>query len=45
MRCKTLRKGVNFPYPKIVDWEGEEGYDIVKQCGYEYVNEEDYYDL
>lgn len=45
MRCKTLKKGVNFPYAKIVDCEEEDGYDFVKQCGYEYVKEDDYYDL
>ena len=45
MRCKTLKKSVNFPYPKIVDCESEEGYGYVKQLGYEYVKEDDYYDL
>ena len=42
MRCKTLKKGVNFPYAKLVEDKESKGYDIVKQCGYEYDELEDY---
>ena len=36
MRCKTLKKGVNVPFPMLVTHPDDEGYDIVKNCGYEY---------
>lgn len=41
MRCKTVRKGVNFPYPKTVFDENSEGYDIVLECGVRYLTEEE----
>lgn len=40
-RCKTLKKGVNRPYPSIVDDDTSEGYDIVLECGYRYWAEEE----
>ena len=36
MRCKTLKKGVNVPAPMLVTHPDDNGYDIVKNCGYEY---------
>ena len=36
MRCKTLKKGVNVPFPMLVTHPDDNGYDIVKNCGYEY---------
>lgn len=42
MRCKTLKKGVNVAIPMLVDHPDEKGYDLVKQCGYEYKEEEDW---
>ena len=36
MRCNTLKKGVNFPYPKTVDSDTDEGYDVVLACGHHY---------
>lgn len=39
MRCKTLKKGVNVPVPMLVTHPDDNGYDIVKNCGYEYVTE------
>ena len=41
LRCKTLRKGINCPYPLIVDCETAEGYDLVLNCGYRFANEND----
>jgi hypothetical protein len=43
MRCKTLRKGVNFTYPKTVDSEDDEGYSVVLQCGFHYPTEAEIY--
>lgn len=40
-RCKTLRKGVNVPLPMVVDSETAEGYDVVLNCGYHYMTEEE----
>ena len=39
MRCKTIKKGLNISSPFLVDHPDTEGYDIVKQCGYEYEDE------
>lgn len=39
VRCKTLNRGVNFPYPKTVDCEQDEGYDVVLKCGHHYATE------
>ena len=36
MRCKTLKKGVNIPFPMLVTHPDDKGYEIVKSCGYEY---------
>ena len=36
MRCKTLKKCVNVPFPMLVTHPDDNGYDIVKNCGYEY---------
>jgi hypothetical protein len=43
MRCKTLKKGVNFPYPKTVDSEDDEGYSTVLALGHHYANEAEMY--
>ena len=40
MRCKTLKKGVNVPSPMLVTHPDDNGYDIVKNCGYEYGTDE-----
>lgn len=41
MRCKTLRKGLCNPQePATVDYTDDYLYEIVKQCGYEYTEEE-----
>lgn len=45
MRCKTLRKGINLPYPMLADSEDAEGYDIVLQLGYRYATEEEMNEL
>ena len=45
MRCKTLKKGVNVPYPMLVDCDDADGYDIVLQCGYHYATEEEMNEL
>lgn len=42
MRCKTLKKGVNVPLPMLVTHPDDNGYDIVKNCGYEYATDEQY---
>ena len=44
MRCKTLVRGVNFPTPVVVDCETDEGYEMVLQCGFRYMTEEDVWD-
>lgn len=36
MRCKTLRKGINVAAPMLVTHPDDNGYDIVRNCGYEY---------
>lgn len=41
MRCKTLRKGVNVPFPTIVTCEDDFGYDCVKDCGFSFATEEE----
>ena len=41
MRCKTLRKGVNVPFPTIVADEDDRGYDVVKDCGFGFATEEE----
>lgn len=37
--CKTLKKGVNVPVPMLVTHPDDNGYEIVKSCGYEYGTE------
>ena len=41
MRCKTLKKGVNVPVPKLVTCPDDNDYYIVQNCGYEYGKDED----
>jgi len=44
MRCKTLKRGVNYPFSLVVDCETDEGYEMVLQCGFRYMTEEDVWD-
>ena len=40
MRCKMLRRGVNEPWEVAVVSEDDEAYAYVKQCGFEYKEDE-----
>ena len=42
MRCKTLVRGVNYPFSRVVDCETDEGYEMVQQCGYRFLTEEEW---
>lgn len=41
MRCYTLKKGVNATEPLLIECETDKGYDIVQECGYGYIDEEE----
>ena len=41
MRCKTLKKGVNVPEPTLVTHEEDEGYNMVRLCGYYFLGDTD----
>jgi hypothetical protein len=43
MRCKTLKKGVNFDFITIVESDKDEAYNVVLACGYRYYYDEEEY--
>ena len=41
LRSQCLKKGVNIPYCLVVDCPEDDGYDLVLECGYKYMTEEE----
>lgn len=41
MRCQTMRKGVNVPFPAVVSSPDDKEYEWVTKCGCRYMTEEE----
>ena len=45
MRCQSLMRGVNVPFPMIVSSPDDEGYEHVLKCGHQYASDEELEEL